>query len=80
MNVITKFDVAEYLDSDEMIDAYLDEALNDEDPNIFLWAVANVAKTRGRRQSAKDSATVREVLCKTLAPNAEPGDEQAKNT
>ncbi|WP_197707246.1 DNA-binding protein [Advenella sp. S44] len=47
MTAITKFDVAEYLDSKEMIAAYLNEAINDEDPNTFLMAVADVAKARG---------------------------------
>jgi len=44
MTTITKFDIAEYLDSEEMIAAYLNEALNDDDPNTFLMAIANVAK------------------------------------
>ncbi|AHG64981.1 addiction module antidote protein [Advenella mimigardefordensis] len=72
MTTITKFDIAEYLDSEEMIAAYLNEALNDDDPNTFLMAIADVAKARGMTQIAKDAGLGRESLYKALAPNAKP--------
>ena len=72
MTTITKFDIAEYLDSEEMIAAYLNEALNDDDPNTFLMAIANVAKARGMTQIAKDAGLGRESLYKAFAPNAKP--------
>jgi probable addiction module antidote protein len=72
MTAITRFDIAEYLDSEEMIAAYLNEALNDDDPNTFLMAVGDVAKARGITQIAKDAGLGRESLYKALAPNAKP--------
>ena len=72
MTTITKFDIAEYLDSEEMIAAYLNEALNDDDPNTFLMAIGDVAKARGMTQIAKDAGLGRESLYKALVPNAKP--------
>ncbi|QDL98896.1 transcriptional regulator [Rhodopseudomonas palustris] len=40
----TAFDVADYLDSPEMIAAYLDEALASEDPALIDKAIATVRR------------------------------------
>lgn len=42
----TPFDAAEYLDSEEAISAYLSAALEEDDPALFLAALADVAKAR----------------------------------
>ena len=47
------FDAAEYLDSEEAIAAYLSAALEEDDPALFLAALADVAKARGMTQMAK---------------------------
>jgi probable addiction module antidote protein len=41
------FDASAYLDSEEVIAEYLAAALEDPNPNVFLHAVADVAKARG---------------------------------
>jgi probable addiction module antidote protein len=69
---ITKFDVTEHLDNEEVIAEYLAAAMEDADPNVFLAALADVAKARGMAQLAKDSGLSRESLYKTLAPGAKP--------
>lgn len=69
---ITPFDVADFLDSDEMIAEYLSVAMQDPDPDHFLQAVAAVARARGMTQLAKDAGVSRESLYKTLAPGAKP--------
>lgn len=69
---ITKFDVTEHLDNEEVIAEYLAAAMEDSDPNVFLAALADVAKARGMAQLAKDSGLSRESLYKTLAPGAKP--------
>jgi probable addiction module antidote protein len=69
---ITKFDVTEHLDNEEVIAEYLAAAMEDADPNVFLAALADVAKARGMAQLAKDSGLSRESLYKTLAPGANP--------
>ncbi len=72
MTKFTPFDAADYLDNDETIAAYLTAALEDEDPNIFLVAVKDVARARGMTQFAKDTGLGRESLYKALAPGAKP--------
>ncbi|MGB4859407.1 MAG: hypothetical protein WBP11_08775 [Dokdonella sp.] len=48
MNIAT-FDAADYLDNDVVIDKYLNAALEDSNPNVFLQAITDVAKARGPR-------------------------------
>ncbi len=67
---IAPFDVSDYLDNEEVIAEYLAAALEDPDPNVFLRAVADVAKARGISKVAKDAGLGRESLYKALAPGA----------
>lgn len=78
MKKITKFDVADYLESDEIIAEYLDACLEDEDPDIFLAALANVAKAKGMSQIAEDAGLGRESLYKALAKGAHPRHETVR--
>ena len=64
------FDASEFLDSEEVIAEYLTAALEDPNPDVFLRAVANVAKARGVAAVAKASGLGRESLYKALAPGA----------
>ena len=66
------FDAADYLDSEEVIAEYLNVALASEFPDLFLQAIADVAKARGMAQLAKDTGLGRESLYKALAPGAKP--------
>jgi len=67
---IAPFDASEYLDNEEVIAEYLAAALEDPDPNVFLRAVADVARARGISEVAKASGLGRESLYKALAPGA----------
>jgi probable addiction module antidote protein len=69
---ISKFDVVEHLDNEEVIAEYLAAALEESDPDVFLAALADVAKARGMTQLAKETGLGRESLYKTLAPGAKP--------
>ena len=42
MKRVADFDAADYLDSDAVIAEYLNAALEDENPDVFLQAVADV--------------------------------------
>lgn len=66
------FNVADYLDNEKVIASYLSEAAQDENPDVLLKALADVAKARGMAQVAKDSGLGRESLYKALAPGAKP--------
>jgi probable addiction module antidote protein len=66
------FDVADYLDNDEVIAEYLTAALEDVNPDVFLMAVADVAKARGMSHVASETGLGRESLYKAFAPGAKP--------
>ncbi|AKS24103.1 Addiction module antidote protein [Leptospirillum ferriphilum] len=69
---ITDFDPAAYLDSEETIAEYLTAILEENDPDLLLSALSDVARARGMAQIAKDSGLGRESLYKALAPGAKP--------
>jgi probable addiction module antidote protein len=66
------FDASSYLDSEVMIAEYLTAAAEDENPDVMLLAIANVAKARGMTHVAKAAGLGRESLYKALAPGAHP--------
>jgi probable addiction module antidote protein len=47
MGTARKFDVTDYLNSEETIAENLTDALEDQNPDVFLVALGNVAKARG---------------------------------
>ena len=67
---IAPFEASEYLGNEEVIAEYLSAALEDPNPDVFLHAVAEVAKARGIARVAKDAGLGRESLYKVLAPGA----------
>ena len=67
---LAPFDVSRHLDSESVIAEYLAAALEDPNPDLFLRAVANVAKARGMATVAEASGLGRESLYKALAPGA----------
>lgn len=69
---LAPFDASSHLDSEEVIEEYLKAALEDPDPELFLMAVANVAKARGVAKVAKDAGLGRESLYKALSPEGNP--------
>jgi probable addiction module antidote protein len=66
------FDVAEYLDNDEVIAEYLTAAMEDPNPDVFLAALGDVAKARGMAQIANEAGLGRESLYKALSSGAHP--------
>jgi probable addiction module antidote protein len=72
MSKITAFDAADYLADEETMAAYLSAALEDENPDVFLTAVRDVARARGMAQLAQDAGLGRESLYKALTPGAKP--------
>jgi probable addiction module antidote protein len=69
---VTEFDPSEFLDSEEVIAEYLTAALEDENPDVFLAAVGNVAKARGMTAIAERTGLGPESLYKAMAPGAKP--------
>jgi probable addiction module antidote protein len=67
---LAPFDASAFLDNEKVIAEYLAQALKDPDPDMFLVAIANVAKVRGLSQVAKDPGLGRESLYKALKPGS----------
>jgi probable addiction module antidote protein len=72
MTKFERFDVVDYLDNEEVIAEYLTAAMEDPDPDMFLRAVADVARARGMTKLAQDSGLGRESLYKALRPGSKP--------
>ncbi len=72
MKKLKTFDAADYLDNEVVIAEYLNAALEDENPDVFLVAISDVAKARGMSKLAKDAGVGRESLYKALSPGAKP--------
>jgi len=66
----TPFDASDYLDSEEMIAEYLSAILEQDDPDLFIAALGDVAKARGMSQIAKETGLGRESLYKALKPGS----------
>jgi probable addiction module antidote protein len=66
------FDPADYLDNDEVIAEYLSAAVEDQNPDVFLAALGDVAKALGMATIAKDAGLGRESLYKALEAGAHP--------
>lgn len=69
---ITDFDTSEMLDTPEVRNAYLQNALDSGDPDLFLMAVGNVAKAEGLSAIADRSGLTRASLYKAIKPGAKP--------
>lgn len=68
----TKFDVADYLDSNEMIAEYLNAILEDGDNEQLIIAIGNIAKSIGMTKIAEDTGMSRPSLYKALSEGAKP--------
>jgi probable addiction module antidote protein len=66
------FDVADYLDDESTIAAYLSEMIASGDVDLLLSAIKDVARARGMAQIAKDAGVGRESLYKSLEAGSKP--------
>ena len=68
----SKFDIAEYLDDDEMIAEYLNSVLEDGDSGDIITALGHVAKAQGMSKIAEQTGLSRPSLYKALSQGAKP--------
>lgn len=66
MTAISRFEISDYLDSPEDMLEYLEMAMEDENPDVFITALGHVAKARGMSEVAELSGLGRESLYKAL--------------
>ena len=69
---LTKFDIVDYLDSEEAIAAYLSSVMEENDPDLLVAALGDIARARGMAKLAEDAGLNRESLYKALRPGAKP--------
>jgi probable addiction module antidote protein len=66
------FDAARYLTDDAAIAEYMNAVLEENDPDLLLLALGDIARARGMAQIAKETGLGRESLYKALTPGAKP--------
>jgi probable addiction module antidote protein len=68
----SKFDIADYLDSNEMIAEYLNEVLEKGNDSEIIIAIGNIAKAIGMTKIAEETGLSRPSLYKALSEGAKP--------
>jgi probable addiction module antidote protein/putative addiction module killer protein len=68
----TAFDAADYLDSPEMVAAFLTEAFESDDPVLITKAIGTVARAKGMTGVAEEAGLSRENLYRALGGDAKP--------
>lgn len=67
-----KFDVANYLDTEELREGYLEAVAEDGSQEELLSAINDIARARGMTKTAKEAGITREGLYKALSPDGNP--------
>ena len=70
----SRWDVADYLDTEEEMALYLDACLEDDpgDGSLIRIALGDIARARGMTQLAHDTGLTREGLYKALSTEGNP--------
>lgn len=68
----TKWDVVDYLKTDEDMAEYLEAAIEDGHPAIIAAAIGNIARAKGMSKIARKAGLARESLYKALSPDGNP--------
>ena len=66
------WDPAEHLETEEDMAAYLEAALEEEDPALVAAALGDIARAKGMTQIARETGLGRESLYKALSPEGNP--------
>ena len=68
----SKFDIADYLESKEMIAEYLNTVLEEGEESDLIIAIGHVAKAIGMTKIAEETGLSRSSLYKTLSNGSKP--------
>lgn len=68
----SKFDIADYLDSNEMIAEYLNSVLEEGNDTEIVTAIGRIAKAIGMTKIAEETGMSRPSLYKALSDGAKP--------
>ena len=70
--VTTPWDPAEHLQTEEDMAAYLEAALEENDPALVAAALGDIARAKGMTEVAREAGLGRESLYKALSPTGNP--------
>lgn len=68
----SRFDIADYLDNNEMIAEYLNTVLEEGDTADMITAIGHIAKAIGMTKIAEETGLSRPSLYKALSDGAKP--------
>lgn len=68
----SKFDIADYLDSKEMVAEYLNTVLEEGKASDVIAAIGHIAKSIGMTKIAEETGLSRPSLYKALSDGAKP--------
>lgn len=63
---ITKYDVIDYLKTEQDIASFLEAIIEENEPNLLIKAIGDVARARSINKISKDIGVNRESLYKSL--------------
>jgi probable addiction module antidote protein len=69
---LRRWDVVDHLNSEEEIVGYLNAVLEEDDQELLLAALGDVARARGMTQVSRDTGLGRESLYKALSEQGNP--------
>ena len=69
---LKRFDVVDFLDSDEALVEYLNVALEENDPKYFAKALGNVARAKGMSSVSEATGLGRQSLYRALSSDGNP--------
>lgn len=74
----SKFDIADYLDSNEMIAEYLNTVLEEGDDSDIVIAIGHIARAIGMTKISVETGLSRPSLYKALSEGAKPQFETVR--
>lgn len=66
------WDVAEHLETEEDMAAYLEAALEENDPALVTAVLGDIARAKGMTQMARETGLGRDRLYQALSPDGHP--------
>lgn len=69
---VSKFDIAEYLDNELVIEEFLNNALEEGSIDDLLCVIGHIARVKGMSKIANETGMSRPSLYKALSKDAKP--------
>lgn len=67
-----EFDAAKFLDNEEVIAEYISQVLSENNSDLLLLALKDIARAHGMTKLARDTGLTREALYRSLEQGSKP--------